>query len=110
MTSWTVCSLPWNSPGKNARVGCYFFPGDLPNQRIKPWSPVLQADSLPSEPVGKPKEPVKFGKITPHGVRGLEIEIFDSSTFRCHFRLKWADALIGCCRQCCPENRGASVI
>jgi len=43
-------------------------------------------------------------------VRGLEIEIFDSSTFRCHFRLKWADALIGCCQQCCPENRGASVI
>ena len=22
-------------------------PGDLPNPKIKPWSPVLQADSLP---------------------------------------------------------------
>ena len=30
-------------------------PGDLPNPGIKPWSPVLQADSLPSEPPGKPK-------------------------------------------------------
>ena len=30
-------------------------PGDLPNQGIKPRSPTLQADSLPSEPSGKPK-------------------------------------------------------
>ena len=29
-------------------------PGDLPNSRIEPKSPVLQADSLPSEPPGKP--------------------------------------------------------
>ena len=29
-------------------------PGDLPNPRIEPRSPVLQADSLPSEPPGKP--------------------------------------------------------
>ena len=26
-------------------------PGDLPNTGIKPWSPALQADSLPSEPL-----------------------------------------------------------
>ena len=34
------------------------FPGDLPNPGIKPGSPassVLQADSLPSEPPGKPR-------------------------------------------------------
>ena len=30
-------------------------PGDLPNPGIKPRSPRLQADSLPSEPPGKPK-------------------------------------------------------
>ena len=30
-------------------------PGDLPNTRIKPRSPTLQADSLPAEPQGKPK-------------------------------------------------------
>ena len=30
-------------------------PGDLPDPGIKPRSPALQADSLPSEPPGKPK-------------------------------------------------------
>ena len=30
-------------------------PGDLPNPRIEPRSPALQADSLPAEPQGKPK-------------------------------------------------------
>ena len=29
-------------------------PGDLPNPRIKPGSPALQADSLPTELSGKP--------------------------------------------------------
>ena len=29
-------------------------PGDLPNAGIEPRSPTLQADSLPSEPPGKP--------------------------------------------------------
>ena len=31
------------------------LPGDLPNPGIQPRSPALQADSLPSEPPGKPK-------------------------------------------------------
>ena len=30
-------------------------PGDLPNPGIKPRCPTLQADSLPAEPQGKPK-------------------------------------------------------
>ena len=30
-------------------------PGDLPNPGIKPGSPALQADYLPTEPQGKPK-------------------------------------------------------
>jgi len=29
-------------------------PADLPNPKIKPGSPALQADSLPTEPPGKP--------------------------------------------------------
>ena len=29
------------------------FPGDLPDLGIKPWSPALQADSLPTELPGK---------------------------------------------------------
>ena len=37
------------------RSGLQFpFPGDLPDPRIEPRSPALQADSLPSEPPGKP--------------------------------------------------------
>ena len=28
-------------------------PGDLPNPGIKPWTPALQADSLPTELPGK---------------------------------------------------------
>ena len=31
-------------------------PGDLPDPGIKPGSPALQADSLPSEPPGKPTQ------------------------------------------------------
>ena len=30
-------------------------PGDLPNSGIEPRSPMSQADSLPPEPLGKPK-------------------------------------------------------
>ena len=30
-------------------------PEDLPNPGIKPWFPALQVDSLPAEPLGKPK-------------------------------------------------------
>ena len=32
------------------------FSGDLPDPGIKPRSPALQADTLPSEPPGKPQE------------------------------------------------------
>ena len=49
------------SPGKNTGVGCRTLsrvsnqPRDLPNPGIKPRSPALQTDALPSEPPGKPK-------------------------------------------------------
>ena len=33
--------------------------GDLPNPGIEPWSPPLQADSLPSEPPEKPPDEIK---------------------------------------------------
>ena len=45
---------PWNFPGKNTGVGCYFLlQRILPDPGIEPGSPALQADSLPSEPLGK---------------------------------------------------------
>ena len=48
---------PWDSPGKNTRVGSHALPppGDPPNSGIEPRSPTLQADSLSSEPPGKTK-------------------------------------------------------
>ena len=47
---------PWNSPGQNAGVDSQPLPSprDLPDPSIKPKSPALQVDSLPSEPPGKP--------------------------------------------------------
>ena len=38
-------------------------PGDLPDPVIKLWSPALQADSLPSEPTGKPSS-VQFSSVS----------------------------------------------
>ena len=38
-----------------ARILPFPSPGDLPNPGIEPRSPALEADSLPDEPQGKPK-------------------------------------------------------
>ena len=38
-------------------------PGGLPDPGIEPWSPALQADSLLSEPPGKPGTLVKMRLI-----------------------------------------------
>ena len=47
------CSLcPWNSLGKSGLP--FPSPENLPNPGIKPGFPTLQADSLLSEPPGKP--------------------------------------------------------
>ena len=47
---------PWNSPGQNTGLGSHFLlQGNLPNPGIKPRSPELQEESLPTEPQGKPK-------------------------------------------------------
>ena len=40
----------------------FLFPGDLLNPEIEPRSPALRADSLPSEPPGKPRERLKEKK------------------------------------------------
>ena len=47
---------PWNSPGQNTGVGnLSLLQGIFPTHpEIEPRSPALQADSLPSEPPGKP--------------------------------------------------------
>ena len=55
---WTVtrqASLSMEFSRKEYRSRLPFpSPGDLPDPGIEPESPTLQADSLPSEPPGKP--------------------------------------------------------
>ena len=57
-TRWTVAhqaSLSMEFSRKNIGVGCHSFcQEDLPDPGIKPRSPILQVDSLPSEPPRKP--------------------------------------------------------
>ena len=53
------CSLSGSSVHGMLQQECWSglpfpSPGDLPNPGIKPWSPALQADSLPTELCGKP--------------------------------------------------------
>ena len=57
-TPWTVAhQAPWSMrfSRHEYQSGLPFpSPGDLPDPGIKPRSPALQADALPSEPPGKP--------------------------------------------------------
>ena len=54
MTPWTIQSMEFSRP--EYWSGQPFpSPGDLPNPVIQPESPALQADSLPAEPRGKPR-------------------------------------------------------
>ena len=49
-------SVHGDSPGKNTGVDFHvLLQGNLPNLGIKPRSPILQADSLPTETPGKPQ-------------------------------------------------------
>ena len=56
VTPWTVAyhvPLSMGFPGQEYWSGLPFpSPGDLPDPGIEPRSPVLQMDSLPSEPPG----------------------------------------------------------
>ena len=60
------CSLPgssgpWDFPGKNTEVVCYFLMTigkieDLPNPGIQPISPALAGGFFTAGPPGKPRE------------------------------------------------------
>ena len=63
----------WDFPGKECWSGLPFpSPGDLPDPGIEPGSPALQADALPSEPLGKPDlmhwGTLIFFNISSHGL------------------------------------------
>ena len=59
-TPWTVADQAPQSMGFSRQEywsGLLFpSPGDLPDPGIEPRPPVLQADSLPSQPPGKPRK------------------------------------------------------
>ena len=55
-TPWTVAYQAPSSMGFSRQEYCvlsFSSPGDFPDLEIKPWSPTLQLDALPSEPPGK---------------------------------------------------------
>ena len=62
-TLWTVAhQAPLSMGILQARIlewVAMTSPGDLPNPEIEPRSPALQADSLPTEPPGKPPKLLK---------------------------------------------------
>ena len=54
---------PWNSPGQNTGMGSHsLLQGIVPNQRSNPGL-TLQANSLPAEPPGKPKDEEQREKL-----------------------------------------------
>ena len=58
MTSWTVaCQGPLSMKFSRQKYWNrlpFFSPGDFPDPGMELWFPALQADSLSSEPQGKP--------------------------------------------------------
>ena len=79
-------------------------PGDLPNPRIEPKSPTLQADCLPSEPRGKPGHYHSAACSPPRSrtrlptlfmqVRNLLGECFVTSTWLSHLSFLFIVSLI----------------
>ena len=77
VTLWTVAYQAPQSMGFSRQEywrGLPFpSPGDLPDPEIKPRSPTLQADTLPSEPPGKPLAAV-LGQ--PEGKPAFSVQLF----------------------------------
>ena len=64
---WTIQSMGFSRPGYWSGQP-FPSPGDLPNPGIEPRSPTLQADSLPAEPQGKPKNTGEGSLSLPQGI------------------------------------------
>ena len=62
-------------------------PGELPDPGIEPRSPALQADTLPSEPPGKPYT-VGRAHIRIRLVSLLEKENLDTQAEDCHVKME----------------------
>ena len=80
---------PWDFPGKNTGVGCYFLLQEIfPTQGLNPGLPALQADSLLSESPDKAEAVMK--KNTEVGCHFLLQEIFPTQGSNLHWQ---ADSL-----------------
>ena len=75
MTPWTAPSKllgPWDVPGKNTGVGSHSLLQGSSQPRDRTKSPVLQADSLLSEPPGKSQRLDELKpKFKPFGLDGF---------------------------------------
>ena len=60
----------------------FLFPGDRPHPGIKPRSPTMQADPLPSEPPGKPGQHSGGTQRPPSGAGTLPLEQDVAQNFR----------------------------
>ena len=71
-TPWTVARQAPQSMGFSRQEYWsrlpFPFPGDLPTPGIKSRAPALQADSLPSEPLGKPLFEQHYQPTWPKGL------------------------------------------
>ena len=78
VTRWTVAYQASLSMGFSRREywsGLLFpSPGDLPDPGIKPRSPALQTDALPSEPPGKPLLYTRRTQMQAGPGKGLEYQ------------------------------------
>ena len=72
-TTWTVAHQAPLSMGFSRSGLPFLFPEDLPDLRIKPESPAMQVDSLPSEPQGKPGHWVFPNLFSENSLSGLRV-------------------------------------
>ena len=70
-------------------------PEDLPDLEIEPGSPMLQADSLPSEPPGKPLSDIIYYRIVRFHKEGETL---------CWWKLTFCAILIGGRINLCSEG------
>ena len=86
MIPWTVAfpaPLSMEFSRHNTGVGCHFLlRGNLPYPGLEPRSPELQADSLPTEPLGKPNSGSNPGFST-YGTEKWSISCYISRQ-ECH--------------------------
>ena len=112
MTLWTIVGQAPLPLGFRRRECWSGLPcpsaGDLPDPETEPMSPVLQADSLPSEPLGKPShhnfssaQLLRHARLSAHSPQGLSptpaafcLQTFPSHTTVSHCSLTFSQASI----------------